>query len=196
MDASEPAAHALEIPPHRRAGARGAGRIQRDAGAVEDVRRHADALLADALVIRVKTVVIHAPHFLRELDVPPVQAAAIAHRVGSRPRIAPPRRRRRPRLVSEASAATAPSWMRSSAPTPARRLRWTIGESTPSAPAHACSRQRCSSRCRPGWCSRESSAAGVGIRIECVAALPPGSSSVASCCAPARRAAVDERFRA
>jgi hypothetical protein len=59
---------------------------KRDAGAVEDVRSHADALLADALVISVKTVGIHASHFLRKLDVPTrIQAAAISHRVGPRP---------------------------------------------------------------------------------------------------------------
>jgi hypothetical protein len=63
MNASEPAAHALEIAPHGRAGARGAGSIQTDAGAAEDVRRHADALLADALVISVKTVGIPASRF-------------------------------------------------------------------------------------------------------------------------------------
>jgi hypothetical protein len=44
---------------------RGAGRIQRDAGALEDVRRHADALLADAIVISGKTVGIRVSHILR-----------------------------------------------------------------------------------------------------------------------------------
>jgi hypothetical protein len=59
------------------------------------VRRHADALLADALTIAVKTVGIHVSHILRKLDFPTrVQAAAIAHRVRPRPRLAPPNKMR------------------------------------------------------------------------------------------------------
>jgi hypothetical protein len=66
----------------------------------------------------------------------------------------------RPRRTNSRTLAPAPMGKQPSRATATRRVLGTIGDSAAIAAAHACSPQRCGSRCRPRWRSRGSSNAG------------------------------------